>query len=298
MEELEYYSSSQVARELDIELALLRRLSGLIEKTLMNTEYFYRDNRNRRLYTYTNINEIEKILTIKKKNNLSYTAAVYGNYAHIQNNLDTSGIKKEELSDVLKKLQNQEVILQEQSEKIDVLTRTIEKLLNLENQNYEAMLALSEKIDAYSSHRRTRPTTAHSKPKEKMAPAPESKTEIKEEKQELQPIMSTTAIAIQNPNSTKAGTTMIKKAEFLELRKKLKYLPFKWSECRKNLNLSKKDTKHYSQYVNNSKQFLEEVMNPRKLGNYYFIKREQKEKLSSYGNFYDTLELTAFPEKK
>ena len=39
-------------------------------------------------------------------------------------------------------------------------------------------------------------------------------------------------------------------------------------------------------------------MNPRKLGNYYFIKREQKELLNSYGNFYDTLELTAFPEKK
>ena len=47
MEELEYYSSNQVARELDIELALLQRLSGLIEKTLMNTDYFYRDKRNK-----------------------------------------------------------------------------------------------------------------------------------------------------------------------------------------------------------------------------------------------------------
>lgn len=67
MEELEYYSSNQVARELDIESALLRRLSGLIEKTLMNTGYFYRDKRNRRLYTHANINELEEILTIKKK---------------------------------------------------------------------------------------------------------------------------------------------------------------------------------------------------------------------------------------
>ncbi|CRH21825.1 conserved hypothetical protein [Carnobacterium maltaromaticum] len=83
-------------------------------------------------------------------------------------------------------------------------------------------------------------------------------------------------IAIQNPSNTKTGTTMIKKAEFLELRKKLKYLPFKWSESRKSLNLSKKDAKHYSQYVNDSKQFLEEVMNPRKLGNYYFIKKRTK----------------------
>lgn len=191
-------------------------------------------------------------------------------------------------------MQNQEVVLQQQSEKIDVLTRTIEKLLNLENQNYEAMLGLSEKIDMYTSHRKTRPTTK-SKVEDKADLPSESKIE---KKQEHQSTLTTTAIAIRNPSSSISGTTMIKKAEFLGLMNKLKYLPFKWSESRKNLNLSKKDSKHYNQYVNDSKQFLEEVRNPRKLGNYYFIKREQKQLLSSYGNFYDTLELTAFPEKK
>lgn len=295
MEELEYYSSNQVARELDIEQALLRRLSGLIEKTLMNTDYFYRDKRNRRLYTHANINELEAILTIKKKNNVSYAAAIFGNYANTQHNLSSEEVKKEELSDVLKKLQNQEVVLQQQSEKIDVLTNTIEKLLNLENQNYEALLGLNEKLEAYTSQKKTRPTTSKTKVKEKVHSSFENENE---KKQEVQTTKATMEIAIQNPTNTRNGTTMIKKAEFLELRKKLKYLPFKWSESRKSLNLSKKDTKHYSQYVNDSKQFLEEVMNPRKLGNYYFIKREQKELLSSYGNFYDTLELTAFPEKK
>lgn len=298
MEELEYYSSNQVARELDIELALLQRLSGLIEKTLMNTDYFYRDKRNRRLYTHANINELEAILTIKKKNKLTYAAAIFGNYANTQHNLSSEEVKKEELSDVLKKLQNQEVVLKQQSEKIDVLTNTIEKLLNLENQNYEALLGLSEKIDTYTSQKKTRPTASKVNVKEKVDSSFVSENERNTKKQTLQTTTATMEIAIQNPSNTKTGTTMIKKAEFLELRKKLKYLPFKWSESRKSLNLSKKDAKHYSQYVNDSKQFLEEVMNPRKLGSYYFIKREQKELLNSYGNFYDTLELTAFPEKK
>lgn len=295
MEELEYYSSNQVARELDIELALLQRLSGLIEKTLMNTDYFYRDKRNRRLYTHANINELEAILTIKKKNKLTYAAAIFGNYANTQHNLSSEEVKKEELSDVLKKLQNQEVVLQQQSEKIDVLTNTIEKLLNLENQNYEALLGLSGKIDTYTSQKKARSTTSKANVKEKADSSFVSENERNTKKQTT---TATMEIAIQNPSNTKTGTTMIKKAEFLELRKKLKYLPFKWSESRKSLNLSKKDAKHYSQYVNDSKQFLEEVMNLRKLGNYYFIKREQKELLNSYGNFYDTLELTAFPEKK
>ena len=298
MEELEDYSSNQVARELDIELALLQRLSGLIEKTLMNTDYFYRDKRNRRLYTHANINELEAILTIKKKNKLTYAAAIFGNYANTQHNLSSEEVKKEELSDVLKKLQNQEVVLKQQSEKIDVLTNTIEKLLNLENQNYEALLGLSEKIDTYTSQKKNRPTASKVNVKEKVDSSFVSENERNTKKQTLQTTTATMEIAIQNPSNTKTGTTMIKQAEFLELRKKLKYLPFKWSESRKCLNLSEKDTKHYSQYVNDSKQFLEEVMNPRKLGNYYFIKREQKELLNSYGNFYDTLELTAFPEKK
>lgn len=296
MEELEYYSSNQVARELDIELALLQRLSGLIEKTLMNTDYFYRDKRNRRLYTHANINELEAILTIKKKNKLSYAAAIFGNYANTQHNLSSEEVKKEELSDVLKKLKNQEVVLQQQSEKIDVLTNTIEKLLNLENQNYEALLGLSGKIDTYTSQKKTRSTATKVNVKEKVDVSIENERNTK--KQVLQTTTATMEIAIQKPTNTKAGTTMIKKAEFLELRKKLKYLPFKWSESRRSLNLNKKDVKYYSQYVNDSKQFLEEIISPRKLGNYYFIKREQKELLSSYGNFYDTLELTAFPEKK
>lgn len=296
MEELEYYSSNQVARELDIELALLQRLSGLIEKTLMNTDYFYRDKRNRRLYTHANINELEAILTIKKKNKLSYAAAIFGNYANTQHNLSSEEVKKEELSDVLKKLKNQEVVLQQQSEKIDVLTNTIEKLLNLENQNYEALLGLSGKIDTYTSQKKARSTATKVNVKEKVDVSIENERNTK--KQVLQTTTATMEIAIQKPTNTKAGTTMIKKAEFLELRKKLKYLPFKWSESRRSLNLSKKDVKYYSQYVNDSKQFLEEIISPRKLGNYYFIKREQKELLSSYGNFYDTLELTAFPEKK
>lgn len=296
MEELEYYSSNQVARELDIELALLQRLSGLIEKTLMNTDYFYRDKRNRRLYTHANINELEAILTIKKKNKLSYAAAIFGNYANTQHNLSSEEVKKEELSDVLKKLKNQEVVLQQQSEKIDVLTNTIEKLLNLENQNYEALLGLSGKIDTYTSQKKARSTATKVNVKEKVDVSIENERNTK--KQVLQTTTATMEIAIQKPTNTKAGTTMIKKAEFLELRKKLKYLPFKWSESRRSLNLNKKDVKYYSQYVNDSKQFLEEIISPRKLGNYYFIKREQKELLSSYGNFYDTLELTAFPEKK
>ena len=298
MEELEYYSSNQVARELDIELALLQRLSGLIEKTLMNTDYFYRDKRNRRLYTHANINELEAILTIKKKNKLTYAAAIFGNYANTQHNLSSEEVKKEELSDVLKKLQNQEVVLKQQSEKIDVLTNTIEKLLNLENQNYEALLGLSEKIDTYTSQKKNRPTASKVNVKEKVDSSFVSENERNTKKQTLQTTTATMENAIQNPSNTNTVTTMIKKAVFLELRKNLKFLPFKWSESRKSLNLSKKDAKHYSQYVNDSKQFLEEVMNPRKLGNYYFIKREQKELLNSYGNFYDTLELTAFPEKK
>lgn len=290
LEEMEYYSSSQVARELDIDLTLLKKLSSIIEKTVMNPKYFYRDSRNRRLYTVANMNEIEDILTMKQTNNLSYTGAVYNKFANSTKTIDSSGVKKEELSDILAKLEKQEVQLQEQNTKIDVLTTTIEKLLNLENQNYEALVTLTEKIEKgqFATKKRSSATRQSSEKSGKV----EQQT-LNDFSAENSAMMS---LAIQNTGS-KTGTTMMRKVEFLELRKKLKYLPFKWGESRNSLQLSQKDYRHYDQYIQDSKNFFEEVINPRKIGNYYFIKHEQKDKLISYGNFYDTLGITGIPGK-
>ncbi|MGX7420346.1 hypothetical protein ACWOFR_16260 [Carnobacterium gallinarum] len=292
---MEYYSSSQVARELDVDLTLLKKLSSIIEKTVMNPKYFYRDNRNRRLYTVGNMNEIEEILAIKQNKKLSYTAAVYDKFSKSTKMINSSEVKKEEVSDILGKLEKQDQRLQEQSTKIDVLTATIEKLLNLENQNYEALLTLTDKIERGQVATKKR-TNANNSREKHSTKSPHSSKEVSSEltgvSQNNSEMMS---LAIQYIPNSKAGTTMIKKADFLNLRKKVKYLPFKWSKCRDTLNLSKKDYRHYEEYVNESKEFFDEVINPRKIGNYYFIKHEQKDKLNSYGNFYDTLDMSEIP---
>lgn len=255
----EYFSTMQVSRELRIDLAVLKKISYSIEKIVEDKGYYYRNSKNQRLYRSDQIDEIENILNIKKKKKVSYSVAIY--LAFSNQNSKMSNLKREN-NRGYQWFENMESFMYNQEIKIEKLTISLEALANLEQNNFRTMQQIDERIDGILNY-------------VKMSRSHNKKTGPKKKK-----------LVLSNPLSTKK--VWISKKEIAVLKTKILYLPGIWKAKEKEIEMSSKDKKYYTNYVKNAKKAYKQVIEEsRKVGPYYIMSSELKEILYWYEQFYD-----------
>lgn len=202
MKKVEYYSAIQVARELNIELELLRKLSIIIEKAEMNPAYFLKDTKKKRLYTLENIAEFERLIEKKRALKTSYTLLIYASYGQNKGEKlsihDTNGTQSVGVC-YMDKYQE---CLKDQNEKMDYVIQTLEQLIVVNTENTKKLTELSGKVDWIMGGN------------------------LDEKGRNKQNIHELGLTRVQS----KSGNRLINRDEFSVLRNKVKMLYFRWEE--------------------------------------------------------------------
>ena len=255
----EYFSAAQVSRELNVELSVLKKISYFVEKALKNKNYYYRNNKNQFLYNLTQMEEIERVIRIKRENKISYSAVIYMEFSN-----ENSGIVSWKSNEKDDWFANMEMIISSQEQSIKKLTISMKFLENMENQNFESIRQIDNKIDRILNHVQISRV--------------QNKKKVKKKKQ---------LILINSELNKKA---LIRKKELKEMRNKIIYLPSIWNERMHKIEMSVTDKEYYTNYVGNAKKAYDKaIKNKKKLGIYYIISNESKETLTWYSQFYDYL---------
>ena len=254
-----YFSTVQVGRELIMDLSLLKKISSSIEKTLGNKGYYHRNNKSQRMYNTEQIDEIEKIMGLKKKEKVTYSIAIKMFFSNqsvtIKNNK-----KKDET--IYQWFETMEIFMSMQEERIEMLTINLESLVNLEKNNFKTMQQMNGKIDEVLNYVRI----------------------YRNKKQRSTPKKQKTALG----NTLSLNKSWISKKELSELKTKILFLPGIWKERKKKLEMNGKDKEYYTDCVENAKNiYVQALKEGRRVGKYYLISTELKETLVWYGKFYD-----------
>lgn len=256
---MEYYTASQVARELNLDLDIVRKLSKSIEKVTMKPQYFLRDNKNRRLYSADNMNEFEWIKVSKSESDKSYMSIIYDIYGRGTRFFEDA-LPTGKTVEIEKELVEQTAMIRAQNEKMEYITGLLDIVVAEVRENKKKISQIQGIVSSTKSQDLSKPR--------------------REDVYELE----------LRQGRSKKKSSLIKREEFKLMRKKVKHLFFRWEEYGKYLYLNEKDAVFYTQYVCESKEFFQQLVHLKKLGKYYVIKTEIKEKLKCYADFYDSLD--------
>lgn len=261
MNDTKYFSTDQVSRELKIELSRLKKIAYLVEKLLKKKEYYHRNDKNQRLYTPDQINEIERIIEIKRKNKVSYSVAIF-----MECNRNGNEIK-EKISvenDKYKWFENMEQCMLNQEKTLKKLAISVESLVILESQNHKRMEQMNEEItEILQSVQLYRMRNKKNRFKKVEVGLSQYKTQKK---------------------------VLMRKKDFKELKSKINYLPSVWNDRKKRVEMSLLDKEYYTSYVKQAKnKYAAAEKEKVNIGKYYVVSNDTKESLFWYGQFYDYL---------